>query len=89
MFEPCFLLNLILAFIGIVFKMTHIRYIPDIADPVTQVKEITVEQVECHRRTGMAEMSIAVHRRSADIQSDKRGVQRTEYFSASGKAVVY
>ena len=71
-----FLRDFILSLVGIMFQMPHVGDVPDIAHLITEVLEITENDVERDGRTCMPQMGVAIHRRSAHIHPHKRGVQR-------------
>ena len=78
-----FLSDLILALIRIVLQVTYIRDIPYIAHLITEVLEITIKQIKRDGRTGMPQMRIAVHGRTADIHAYVSFVQGFERFLKS------
>ena len=80
--------DLVLALVGIVLQMAHIRDVAHVAHLVTQRLEVTEQQVERHGRTGVTQMRIAVDRRSADIHPDASGRQRLELLLAAGERIV-
>ena len=46
LFKPCFLGDLILAFIVITLKMSYVSYVSHISDAITKVPEISGDNVE-------------------------------------------
>ena len=78
-----FLSDLILALIRIVLQVTYIRDIPYIAHLIAQILQIAVEQIKRDGRTGMPQMRIAVHGRTADIHAYVSLVKRFERFLKS------
>ena len=69
LFDAGLLCNLVLAGIGIVLKMAYVGDVSDVSHLVTQMLKIAVEDIEGNRRTGVTQMGVAVHRRTADIHS--------------------
>ena len=78
LFQPCLLLNLVIALVGIVLQMAHIGDVAHIAHLVAEVLQVAEKDVEGDGRTGMSQMGIAIDRGSADIHSYMGGVQRLE-----------
>ncbi len=74
--------------ISFILKMPHIGYVTHIPHIVAQVHQVPVEHVKSHRRTGVAEMGLAVDGGSADIHADKRWSQGFEQFLPACKGVV-
>ena len=68
--------------------MTYIGDIAYIPHPVIKMHQVPVEQVECHSRTGMAQVRLAVDRRTADIHAHFTGNYRVERFDISRKGIV-
>ena len=58
--QSCLLGNLVLTLIGIMLQMSYIRDIPHIAHLVTQMLQVTEEDVEGDGRTGMSQMGITI-----------------------------
>ena len=81
--ETGFLSNLIFAFIRIVLKVTHIGDVAHVPHFITQLHQVAIQHIKGNRRTGVPQMGIAVHRRSADIHAHMPFVQRLEGFFES------
>ena len=88
LFETRFLCYLIFTFIGIMFKMTHIGDVANVAHLVTDVCEITEYDVESDGWTGMSQMGIAIDRRSAYIHTDVSFVEGFEHFFPSRQRII-
>ena len=73
-----FLSDLVFTLIRIVLKVTHIGNVTHVAYLVTEVLQVAVEQVKRDRRTGMTQMGVTVHGRTADIHAYVSFVQRFE-----------
>ena len=80
LFQPCFLLDLIITLIGIMLQMAHVGDIPDVAYLIAQMRKVAEENVECDCRTGMAQVRVAVYGGSADVHAHVGCVQRLEQF---------
>ena len=70
-------------------KMTDIGNITHIAHLVAEMSKVTVDDVKRYCRTRMAEMTVAVDSRAADIHADYAIVYRAECFLVAGESVVY
>ena len=70
--------NFVLAFVGIVFQMTHIGNVAHIAHLVAKVLQIAINHIERDGRTGVAQVAVTIYRRSADIHTHATFGQRTE-----------
>ena len=82
------LLDLVVTFVGVVLKMTHISDVAHVANLVSQMLQIAEEHVESNGRTGMTQVRIAVDSRSANIHTHVRGVQRLEELLAAGERII-
>jgi hypothetical protein len=51
--------------------MSGIGNVPDIANFVTQMLKVAIDQVKGQKGPAVAQMNIVVHRRPADIHADK------------------
>ncbi len=80
--------HLVLARVGIVFQMTHIGYVAHIAHLVAQMREITVENIESDSRASMAEMAVAIYRRTTHIHAHLAGVYRDKQLLGARQRVV-
>ena len=74
------LLNLVVALVCIVFQMSHVGNVPDVAHLVAQMLQVAEENVEGDGRAGVSEMRIAVDGGTADVHSHVGSVQRHEAF---------
>ena len=70
LFEACLLRNLVLAVVGIMFEVTYVGDVADVAHLVAEVTEIAEKYVEGDCRTCVTEMAVAVDGRTADIHPD-------------------
>ena len=80
--------NFIFAFVGIVLQMPHIRNITHIAYFITDMLQVTEQQVERNGRTGMSQMSIPIYCRPADIHPDTTRRDGFELFLFTGKRII-
>ena len=88
LFQARFLGNLVLALICIVLQVAYIGDIAYVAYFISQMLQVTEEQVECNGRTGVTQVRVAIDGRSADVHAHMRGVQRFEYFLCPAQCVV-
>ena len=80
--------NFIFAFVGIVLQMPHIRNITHIAYLITDMLQVTEQQVERNGRTGMSQMGIPIYCRPADIHPDTTRRDGFELFLFTGKRII-
>ena len=85
--QACFLCYLVLSLVRIVLEMAHIRDIADIAHLVAEMLEEFEEHVVCDSRSCMAEVSVSVNRRSADIHTHMTRMNRHEKFLLMRKRI--
>ena len=78
--QPCLLLYLVVALVGIVLKMSHVGDVSDISHLVAQVAHQSHEHVVGHSRPGMSEVGVAIDCRPADVKSNKSRIDRSENF---------
>ncbi len=76
--QSCLLLNLVVAFVGIMLKMPHIGDVSHVAHLIAKVLQVTEHEVECYCRTCMSEMRIAIYRRTAYIHTHIGSMERFE-----------
>ena len=88
LFEFCFLLDFILSLIRITLQVTDIRNIPNVANAIAQVCQVSVHSIKSNRRSAVAQVGISIYRRSADIHSHKGRIQRLEIFLLPRKSIV-
>ena len=74
------LCDLILSLIGIMLQMAYIGNVANIAHLISQMGEVTVQNIESNCRTGVSQMCVTVNSRAADIKSNVSFVNRFEYF---------
>jgi len=55
---------------------------------IFKVLKVAKEHIECNRRPGMTQVSIAVYGGTADIKSDKRRMKWLKRFFGAGEAVI-
>ena len=67
--QTCFLGNLVLALVCIVFQMSHVRNITHITHLVSQMFQVAVKYIECDSGAGMTQMSVSIYRGTAHIHS--------------------
>ena len=87
--ETCFLGNLVLALVGIMFQVAHIGDVAHIAHLVAQLLQIAEQYIEGDGGTGVSQMRITIDRGSADVHTDHRFVQGNEMFFATRQGVIY
>ncbi len=78
LFEPGFLCNLVLTLVGIVFEVSHVGDVADVAHLVADMEQVAVEYVEGYGGTGMAEVSVAIDGGATYVHSDTAFVDGTE-----------
>ena len=88
LFEARLLGNLVLTLIGIVLQVAHVGDVAHVAHLVAQVFQVAKHEVEGDGRTGVAQMSVAVDGRSANIHAHMSGVDRFEYLLRAGQRIV-
>ncbi len=82
-FQPVelrFLLDFVFAVVTVVGKMADIGDVTHITHFVAQIFQIPEQQVESNGRTGMSQMGIPVDGGPANVQPDKRRIDRFELF---------
>ena len=87
-FEAGFLRDFVLAFVGVVFQVTHIGDVAHIADFISEMLQIPENQVKGDGRPGVTQVSVAIDGGTADVHAHMRGVQRLERLLAAREAVV-
>src|SRR5574344_1912332 len=85
LFKTSFLLNLVIALISIMLKMTYISDIANISHLIALMFKIAEQYVESYRRTCMSKMRVTINSRSADIHTNIRSSQRFEQLFMSRK----
>ena len=86
--EPRLLGDLVLALVGVVLQMAHVRHVAHVAHLVARSLQVAEQEVERHRRPGMPQVGIAVNGRSADIHADAPGHEGFELLLAAGERIV-
>ena len=76
LFQPCFLADLVLTFIGIMFEMAYVSNIADITNLVTEMSQELEQYIVSYSRPGVAQMGITVHCRAANIHAHMPFVNR-------------
>ena len=84
LFEASFLGDFVFAIVGVVFKVSDIGDVADIADFVAEVLEVAEEDVEGDGWASVAEMSVAIDGRAADVHADAAFVDGAEEFFLMG-----
>jgi hypothetical protein len=82
------LCDFILAFVGIVLKVTHVGDVANVANFVSLSLQIAEQKVEGNCRAGMAQVWVAIDGRSADIHSYTTRVDSLKLLLAAGEGVV-
>ena len=88
LFESCLLLYLVVSLVGIVLEVSHVCNVTHVAHFVSEMLEITEEDVEGDGRARVSEMRVAIYCRSANIHSHVWGVYRLEEHFASSQCIV-
>jgi hypothetical protein len=70
------------------FQVAYIGNVPDVPYPVPQMGEVTIEDVENDRLTGMSKMCITVNGGTTGIETDKRRIQRLKSCFLPCKGIV-
>ena len=83
LFKTGFLGNLVLTFVGIVFKMAHIGYVAHITHLVAEMSEVAVKDVERYCGACVTEMSVTVDSGTAYIHSHSSFMYWHETFLAA------
>ena len=78
LFEASLLCHLVLAFIGIMFQVTHIGDVAHISHLIAQMIQIPVKDIECDSRACVSQMTVAVHSGAAHIHSHTIGMDGFE-----------
>ena len=68
--KACLLLYLVVALVGVVLKMSHVGDVAHIAHLISEMLEITEEDVKRDGGTGMSQMRVAIHCGTAHIHTD-------------------
>ena len=76
--QTSFLGNLILTLIGIVLKVTDVRYVAYVANFIPDVGQVAEQNIERDSGSCMPQMSIAVHSWSAHVHTYMALMQGTE-----------
>ena len=80
--------DFVLAFVSIVFQVTHVGDVANIADFIAEVFQISENQVKSNGWTGVTKVGIAIDSGSADIHAHMRGVEGFKRLLAAREAVV-
>jgi hypothetical protein len=68
--------------------MAHVCDVPDVSDLVADMQQVTEKQIEGNGRPGMTQVSITIHRRTADIHPDMILVDGNKKLFLAGQGVV-
>ena len=88
LFQTSLFSNLVFAFVGIVLQVSYVGDVTHIAHFISQMLEVTEENIESNGWTGVSQMWVTVHGGTADIHAYVWSVQWLEYFFSSGQRVV-
>ena len=80
--------DLVLALVGVVLQMPHVGDVAHVAHLVARGLEVAEQQIERHGRAGVAQVGIAVDRRTADIHARPARDQGLELLLAARKRIV-
>ena len=88
LFEPGFLRDLVLAFVGVVLEMSDVGDVAHVAHLVSEPGEVSEQDVERDGGAGMAEVGVAVDGGPADVHADVARLDgREELFGAAQRVV--
>jgi hypothetical protein len=88
LFEHGLLGYLILRLPALFFKVAGIGYIADIPDLIAKMEQVTINEIEGDRRTGMPQMAFAADGRTAHIHAHMTGCDRSENLFLTGIRIV-
>ncbi len=88
LFEASLLCNFVFAVVCIVFQVSDVGDVAHIAYLVSQVAQIAQYDVKSYGGAGVTQVCIAVHRRTTDVHTHERSVQRLERLLAAAHRVV-
>ena len=88
LFQPGFLCDFVLALVGIVLQMAHVRDVTHIAHLVADVLEVSEKEIEGDGWPGMSEMRVAINGRAADVHAHAPRVERLEEFLLPAQGVI-
>jgi hypothetical protein len=85
-FDSRFFGNAIFPYILVVFEMSRIGYVPDIANFIAQMLEVAIDEIERNKSPAIAQMYIAVNGGATDIHAYVARVEwlKSFFFSAQG-----
>ena len=86
--QSSFFRNFVLPLVGIVFQMPHIGDVAHIAYGISQVFEVTEEEVEGNSRTRVSEVCITINGGSTHIHANAAFVNGFEEFFGAREGVV-
>jgi hypothetical protein len=87
--QPGFAGDLVFSRIRVVFQVSHICYVADIPDFITQLFQKSNKYIINHTRTGMSQVGVAVYSGAADIKTHMSGNKWLKFFLFPGKGIVY
>src|SRR5690242_2035558 len=85
LFEPCFLRDLVFAFVSVVFEMTYVGDVSYVTNFVSAKPEIPRYDVEGEECSYVAEVYIIIYCRSAGIKANASRNDRFKLFLLAGK----
>ena len=88
LFQSGLLGNLVLALVGIVLQVAHVRDVAYIAYLVANVCEVAEQEVKGDGRTGMSQMGIAIYCGTAYIHAHPSLVQGAEKLLLPAECIV-
>ena len=80
--------NLVLAFVSIVFQVTHIGDVAHIAHLIAQMHQVAVQHIESDGGPGVAQMTVAIDGGTADIHAHVVGSEGFEKLFLVRKSIV-
>ena len=86
--QSSFFRNFVLTLVGIMFQMPHIGDVADIAHGISQVFEVTEEEVEGNGRTRVSEVCITINGGSTYVHANAALVNGFEDFFCAREGVV-
>ena len=86
--ETGFFGNLVFAFVSIMLQVTDVGDVAHVTYFVTEVPQVSEDQVEGDGWTGVAEVSVTVDGGTTDVHADMRSVDGFERLLATSKRIV-
>ena len=88
LFQPCFLLNLVISLVGVVFQVANVGDIAHVAHLVAQVFQVAEHYIKGDCGPRMPQMWVTIDGRSADIHAHIGRMQRLEQLLTACECIV-